>query len=197
MPLGFVSTAQRGQHFDLAKLAIKKLKRKDLALKGKNERQFEQSVVSYLQSSRLIQKNLITQVGKEEVEKITQASLFGFSHRPDASIGKDGTAIEIKVISGGQAARDILGQAIAYRMHYRFVILVLVDVTENNQIVKLCKDKKSKEFSLFTGLAETMNVFSIIGPDGRSKNVIFAPPLRKSNKIGESKKEQTAISEIN
>lgn len=197
MPLGFVSTAQRGQHFDLAKLAIKKLKRTNLALKGKTEKQFEQAVVSYLQSSKLIQKNLITQVGNEEVEKITQASLFGFSHRPDASIGKDGTAIEIKVISGGQAARDILGQSIAYRMHYRFVILVLVDVTENKQIVELCKDKKSKEYSLFTGLAETMNVFSIIGPDGPSKNVIFAPSLRKSNKIEKSKKEQTAISEIN
>lgn len=95
MPLGFVSTAQRGQHFDLAKLAIKKLKRTNLALKGKTEKQFEQAVVSYLQSSKLIQKNLITQVGNEEVEKITQASLFGFSHRPDASIGKDGTAIEM------------------------------------------------------------------------------------------------------
>lgn len=53
------------------------------------------------------------------MEKITKASLFGFIHRPDVSIGIDGTAIEIKVISTGQSVRDILGQAIAYRMHYR------------------------------------------------------------------------------
>jgi len=108
MPLGFVSGPRHGQHFDLAKLAIKKLKTANLVLKGKNEREFEQAVVGHLQSSPTIRKNLITQVGTDEVDKITQASLFGFSHRPDASIGKDGTAIEIKVISGGQSAREIL-----------------------------------------------------------------------------------------
>lgn len=175
MPLGFVSAAKRGQHFDLAKLAIKKLKSANLALKGKSEREFEQAVISHLQSSPTIRKNLITQVGTDEVDKITQANLCGFSHRPDASIGKDGTAIEIKVISAGQLARDILGQSIAFRMQYRFVIIVLIDGAEDRQIVELCKDEKSKEFSLFTGLAETMNVFSIIGPDGPSKNVAFAP----------------------
>ena len=175
MSMGFVSTAKRGQHFDLATLAIKKLKSANLALKGKSEREFEQAVIGHLQSSPTLRKNLITQVGTDEVEKIMQANLFGFCHRPDASIGNDGTAIEIKVISGGQSARDILGQSIAYRMQYRFVIIVLVDGTEDRKIVELCKDKKSKEYSLFTGLAETMNVFSIIGPDGPSKNVSFEP----------------------
>lgn len=175
MHLGFVSAAKRGQHFDLAKLAVKKLKSANLALKGKSEREFEQSVIGYLQSSPKIRKNIITQVGTDEVDKITPANLFGFSHRPDASIGKDGTAIEIKVISGGQSTRDILGQSIAYRMQYRFVIIVLVDGSEDRRLVDLCKNKKSTEFSLFTGLSETMNIFSIIGPDGPSKNVAFAP----------------------
>ena len=175
MPLGFISAAKRGQHFDLAKLAINKLKSANLALKGKSEHEFEQAVVSHLQSSPRIRKNLITQVGTDEVDKITQANLFGFSHRPDASIGKDGTAIEIKVISGGQSAREILGQSVAYRMQYRFVIIVLIDMSEDRHIVTLCKDKEKQEFSLFTGLAETMNIFSIIGPDGPSKNVAFAP----------------------
>jgi hypothetical protein len=173
--LGFVRAAKRGQHFDLVDLAIKKLRSANLALKGKSEHGFEQAIISHLQSSRIIRNNLITQVGTDEVEKITQANLFGFFHRPDASIGKDGTAIEIKVILGGQSARDILGQSIAYRMQYRFVIIVLVDGSKDRHIVELCKDKKSKEFSLFTGLAETMNVFSIIGPDGPSKNIAFAP----------------------
>jgi hypothetical protein len=68
-----------------------------------------------------------------------------------------------------------LGQSIAYRMQYRFVIIVLVDGTENKKIVELCKDKKSKEYSLFTGLAGAMNVFSIIGPDGPSRNISFEP----------------------
>mgnify|MGYP001278550782 CR=1 FL=1 len=175
MKLGFVSTAQHGQHFNLAKFAIKKLRKVNLALKGKSEKEFEQAVVSFLQSSKQLRNNLITQVGTDEVEKITQASLFGFSHRPDASIGKDGTAIEIKVVTGGQSARDILGQSIAYRMHYRFVILVLVDGTEDRHIVELCKNKRTREHSLFAGLAKTMNIFSIIGPAGPSKNISFTP----------------------
>lgn len=175
MHLGFVSSAKRGQHFDLAKLAIRKLKSANLAIKGKSEREFEQAVVGHLQSSPKIRKNLVTQVGTDEVDKIVPANLFGFSHRPDAAIGVDGTAIEIKVISGGHSTRDILGQSIAYRMQYRFVIILLVDGSEDRLLVDLCKDKKSTEFSLLSGLAKTMNVFSVIGPDGPSKNVVFAP----------------------
>jgi hypothetical protein len=173
MSLGFVSAARRGQHYDLATFAVKKLKSANLALKGKNEREFEQAIVGHLQSSQKIRTNLITQVGTDEVDKITQAKLFGFAHRPDASIGLDGTAIEIKVIAGGQATRDILGQAIAYRMQYRFVILVLVDATEDRRLVSLCSDKNSNEYSLFTGMAASMNVYTIVGPMGQSKNVSF------------------------
>lgn len=61
------------------------------------------------------------------------------------------------------------------KVPYRFVIIVLIDGSADRQIVELCKDKKSKEFSLFSGLTETMNVFLKIGPDGPSKNVAFAP----------------------
>jgi hypothetical protein len=182
MRYGFISSSRHGQHYELAKLVLSKLKSANLALKGRSEREFEQAIVSHLQSSPAIRKNLITQVGTDEVDKITQANLFGFSHRPDASIGKDGTAIEIKIISGGQSTRDILGQSIAYRMHYRFVIIVLVDSSEDRQMVKLCKDKKSREFSLLTGLAKTMNIFSVIGPDGPSKNVAFAPSNRNTQR---------------
>ena len=99
--------------------------------------------------------------------------MFGFSHRPDVSIGIDGTAIEIKVISTGQSVRDILGQAIAYRMHYRFVILVLVDQTEDRKVVELCRSRESQEYSLLSGLSETMNIFTVVGPVDQSKNVAF------------------------
>ena len=175
MPFGFVSSARRGQHYDLAITSVKQLKSANLALKGKNEREYEHAIISHLQSKPKIRNNLITQVGTDEVDKITQAKLFGFSHRPDASIGIDGTAIEIKVISGGQATRDILGQAIAYRMQYRFVILVLIDTTEDHRLVTLCNDKNSSEYSLFTEMAELMNVFTIVGPISQSKNVCFLP----------------------
>jgi hypothetical protein len=154
--------------------ALKKLKGVNLLVKGKSERDFEYMIVSHLQSSRRLRKNIITQIGMEEVEKITKASLFGFSHWPDASIGNGGTAVEIKPIQGGPSIRDILGQAIAYRMHYRFVILVLVDQTPDRKVVELCRDKDSQEYCLLSGLADALNIFTIVGPVGQSKNVMFA-----------------------
>lgn len=175
MAYGFVSGARKGQHFDLVSFAMKKIKSTNLALKGRSEREFEQAIVGHLQSSPRLRANLITQVDSGEVDKITQAKLFGFSHRPDASIGNDGTAIEIKVVSGGQGARDILGQAIAYRMQYRFVILVLIDQTEDSRIVRLCENKESSEHSLFSEMAALMNVFTIVGPIAQSKNATFGP----------------------
>ncbi len=173
MSLGFFPGAKRGSHYQLAMFALKRLKAVNLLVKGQSESHFEHTIVSHLQSSPNLRRNLITQIGLDEVEKITKASLFGFSHRPDVSIGNDGTAIEIKVISTGQSVRDILGQAIAYRMHYRFVILVLVDQTEDRKVVELCCSKKSQEFSLLSGLAEAMNIFTVVGPVNQSKNVVF------------------------
>lgn len=60
-------------------------------------------------------------------------------------------------------------------MQYRFAIVVWVDQSEERHIVELSRDKNSKEFSLLSGLAETMTIFSIIGPAGPSKNIAFAP----------------------
>lgn len=173
MALGFASAAKRGQHYGLAIFAAHKLKSVNLMVKGQSERQFEMTVVSHLQASPRLRKNLITQIGVDEVEKITQATLFGFSHRPDISIGNDGTAIEIKVITSGQSVRDVIGQGLAYRMHYRFVILVLIDQTEDRQIVKLCRLKGSRESLLLSELAESMNILTIIGPLRQSRNIVF------------------------
>lgn len=174
MALGFASAAKRGQHYELAMFAASKLKSVNLLVKGHIEKQFEAAVVACLQASPRLRKNLITQIGVDEVEKITRASLFGFSHRPDISLGNSGTAIEIKVVATGQAVRDVLGQALAYRMHYRFVILVLIDQTNERQIVNLCRIRESQEHSLLSQLAESMNIFTIIGPLSQSRNIVFA-----------------------
>ena len=81
--------------------ALKKASKTNLLLKGQDEKNFEHTIVAQLQSSPRIRKNLITQIGVDEVQKMTKASLFGFSHWPDVSIGNSGTAIEIKVVQGG------------------------------------------------------------------------------------------------
>ena len=173
MALGFVPGAKRGKHYELAKFAMSRLRSANLLVKGQSESHFEQNIVSHLNASPKLRTNLITQIGINEVEKINKANLFGFSHRPDISIGNDGTAIEIKVISTGQGIRDILGQAIAYRMHYRFVILVLIDQTEGGKVIEPCRFKENQEYCLLSGLASAMNIFTVIGPLGPSKNLIF------------------------
>lgn len=173
MNLTFTPGPKHGRHYELAKLAVNKLKKVNLLVKGKSEKDFELTITSYLQSSPKLRHNLIAGVYKDEVEKITPAILFGFSHRPDLSIGIDGTAIEIKVISSGQSVRDLIGQAITYRMHYRFVILALVDQTGDQKLVELCRSKKSQEFRFLSELANTMNIFTVLGPLGQSKNVGF------------------------
>ncbi len=76
-------------------------------------------------------------------------------------------------MGGGQPLRELLGQAIAYRMHYRFVVLVLVDVTPARDIVELCKDKNSQEHALLSGLAGQLNIFSVVGPKAQNENIIF------------------------
>lgn len=196
MALGFASAAKRGQHYDLAMFAAHKLKSVNLLVKGQSERQFEMTVVSHLQASPRLRKNLITQIGVDEVEKITQATLFGFSHRPDISIGNGGTAIEIKVITSGQSVRDVLGQGLAYRMHYRFVILVLIDQTEDRQIVNLCRVKGSRERSLMSELAEAMNIFTIIGPLRQSRNIVFAGERQGKGNAGNVPTQSAPIAQM-
>ena len=181
MALGFAPNKKSGQHYDLAMFALQKASRVNLLLKGQTEKHFEYTIVSHLQSSRRLRKNLITQIGIDEVQKMTKATLFGFSHWPDVSIGNSGTAIEIKVVQGGPGVRDILGQAIAYRMHYRFVILVLIDQTEEGKIVELCRDKDSQEYQLLSGLANNLSIFTIVGPAGQSKNVVFSGRRRRAS----------------
>jgi hypothetical protein len=178
--LGFAPNKKSGQHYDLAMFALKKASKANLLLKGQTEKHFEYAIVAQLQSSPRLRKNLINQVGVDEVEKMTKASLFGFSHWPDVSIGNSGTAVEIKVVQGGPGVRDILGQAIAYRMHYRFVILVLIDQTPDRKIVELCQTKDSQEYQLLSGLANNLSIFTIVGPAGKAKNVVFSDRRRRN-----------------
>jgi len=183
MELGFVNTRRDGKHYDLAKFAFKRLRKINLSLKTNIEREYEQAVVSSLQSSKRLRNNLITQVADDEVEKITHANLFGFKHRPDATIGNSGTAIEIKLITRGSDIRDILGQGLVYRMTYRFVILVIADNTSDKIVVDICKKPSSKEYKFLRYLAEEFNIFSIIGPKAFANNIGFFP-------IIEGKKEE-------
>lgn len=175
MTYGFKRSHRNDAHYDLAREAGRQLKNGNLLKRSRNEREFEQAIVATLESSPELAKNLITQVGEREVDKVTQAHLFGFKHRPDIAIGNDGTAIEIKAVTRGYAVRDLIGQAFMYRVHYRFVLLVLVDQTPDRQIVQCCSDPESPEHRLLQDLSENLCIFSIVGPQDHGKNIVFLP----------------------
>ena len=171
--------ARRGTHYELAVFAARKIQKLNFALKAKSEAEYEVALTQSLNSSRKLKDYLITQKESEPVEKITPADVFGFRHRPDLTIGNDGTAIELKVIHNGQAIREALGQALCYRTWYRFVILVLLDLTKDKIMVNRCRDKTSNAYKLLQGLTD-MNIFTIVGPAGHGKNIAFLPLQRRA-----------------
>lgn len=175
MSLGQRRTSRKGRHYELALEAVKRLKRENFAIKAKTEKQFEYILVSCLNNSSKLRKNLITQTTENEVEKINRSRLFGFGHAPDVTIGNDGTAIELKVIYNGQSIRDAIGQAIFYRMSYRYAIIVLIDHTNDRVLIESCKTNKSKERQFLKSLCDEFNIFSIVGAVEQNKNIAFCP----------------------
>ena len=175
MSYGFMPSRRHGIHYDLALETLNMLEKVNVKLKNHTEKHFEHSVVSFLESNKNLKENLITQIGEEEVDKIEHSKLFGFRHRPDITIGNDGTAIEIKLINGSQDVRDILGQGLVYRMYYRFVIIFMIDNTSDKRIVEKCENNECQESELLNGLCDNFNVFTVIGPKKRSENLAFKP----------------------
>ncbi len=64
------------------------------------------------------------------------------------------------------------------------MILVVIDQTPECKIVELCQDKTSQEYRLLSGLADELNIFSIVGPLGQSKNVVFSGRRRVTREKG-------------
>ena len=162
-----------GKHFELMNLAYKKILSCNFAKKGGSERYYENTLTTLLETSHRLKNTLITQSNIEEIEKITQADFFAFRHRPDVTIGKDGTAIELKVVKRGLSVREAIGQAIFYRHAYRYVILVLLDMTKEQILYKTCKKRKSPEAHFLNELARQYYIFTIIAPHSKQKNIGF------------------------
>jgi len=160
---------RRGIHYELAKRAVRCLQRAEFPIRTKAERTLEHSMVSALQANDHIRPHLLTQLSDDPVEKVTHAKVLGFKHRPDATIGNDGTALELKMVATGQPLREALGQAIAYRMAYRFVVLVLIDKTPGKRMVKLASDSNSPGNKLLKAMAKEMGIFTVVAPRRNDK----------------------------
>lgn len=182
MTNGFRAMKRRGVHYDLARRAVECLRTTAFPAKTQKERVLEHTMVSSLMSVPAIRPHLITQLDDDPVDKVTHSEVLGFRHRPDATIGRDGTALELKMVRTGQPLREAIGQAIAYRVAYRFVVLVLIDRTPHRRMLELAADESMPGYELLTALAREMGIFTIVAPraDGRSRerhaydNIVFA-----------------------
>lgn len=172
MALEFKQAKRIGMHYDLAIEAVNCIRRGKFFLKGKKERDYENNLVAVLESSKKLKNNIIVKIYENQPETVTPSKLFGFKNYPDITIGNDGTAIELKVIRNSQSIRELLGQAICYRMNYRFAILVIVS-PEYPEIFSLCSDRKTHEYRFLKSLANEYNVFSVVGPGPKGENIIF------------------------
>ncbi len=172
MDYGFKKYSRVGTHYDLAMEAAKRIKKINFLIKHRDEKDVEHHLVSSLETYRNLKSHLITQINKEPVI-MTRAELFGFRHSPDVAIGDDGTAIELKLIKNSQSIREMLGQAMCYRVNYRFVILIFVAPETSCSFIKKCSEKRSNEHKLLNALSEDFGIFSVVGPTPDGKNLSF------------------------
>ncbi len=75
------------------------------------------------------------------------------------SIETDNVAIEVKLLKGTASFKEALGQAMIYRLGYRFVILVWVDTTKQKTYRKVMTNEKE---SAYLSALEDLNIFVII-----------------------------------
>lgn len=69
-----------------------------------DERKYEDRIASALQphfDDFIDQRNI--------QQTMTRVTIFAHDHRPDISIGKDGIAVEVKLINGGQSFLQAIG----------------------------------------------------------------------------------------
>jgi transposase len=160
----------------------------------------EHTMVSSLQMVPEIKRHLITQLQDDRIDKVTSSQLLGFRHRPDAAIGRNGTAIELKMVGTGQPLREAIGQAMAYRVGYRFVVLCLVDRTPERRLVNISADAADAGAHFLQALADEMGIFTVIAPraqPGRGMrhcfdNVVFLP--RRSGELANKDLQPTPAS---
>lgn len=156
--MGTFKKAKRGGNIYWNELqkAIGIIERINLNMKYEKESQFEDRISGALQPNF---DNFIDQ--RNIQQKMTRVTIFGHDHRPDMSIGIDGTAIEVKLGKTGQSFREAIGQSFIYRMNYRFVLIIMVDISKNKIYKEQFKDENCEEQKFIKELQEN-NIYMII-----------------------------------
>jgi len=153
----FKPAKRRGKHWEDLINVMEVVKKVPLELSTTLERKYEDRIAGAL--SIYFGDQFIDQRNTKQV--MTRISLFNHDHRPDLSIDSDGVAIEVKIAKTGQSFREAIGQAILYRIGYRFVLIVIVDRTKNKTYSSLINDENSTEHKFIKDLEEE-NIFCLL-----------------------------------
>ncbi len=130
---------------------------------GKVERDFEIGFANVLMATKKnFNSEVISQIDKSTTVKSVYC--FGKRHRPDITLDENGIAIELKFITYS-GLKDAIGQGYLYRLHYRFVFLILVISEERKGIYEdLCAGKEIDLEHTLQHLADNMNIFTYVVP---------------------------------
>jgi len=175
MRFGLMRADRKGEQFELALRAVRLIKNENFLLKADDEWTYANILGSKLQGSKKLKPHVNIHTEKDPEQKMIRVKAFAFDHLPDITIDNDGTAIEIKLIKSGSDLRDCLGQALIYRFAYRFVIMVLIDRTDNRAFVESLRKRASSEAELLRGFCDEFNAMTVIGPLDKFKNLAFVP----------------------
>ena len=152
---------REGKYWEDCEYTIKALFKLDLRRTEMKEKEFEDRVARFLgkqqfpSGERFIDHRTYHDAASEPV-------LFSSVHRPDMSIGTDGTAIEVKAANHGNNVKQAISQALFYRIGYRFVIVLLVDITNQGNIYAgLREHGNTQEVQFVDDLEEHLNIFVI------------------------------------
>ncbi len=150
-----------GKYWEDCEYAIKALSKLDLSKTEMTEKEFEDRVAWFL-GKQLFPGGEQFMDHRTHHDDASDIALFSSIHRPDMSIGSDGTAIEVKAADHGNKVKQAISQALFYRIGYRFVIVLLVDTTDHGDIYAgLRGHGNTPEVQFVDDLEEHLNIFVI------------------------------------
>ena len=166
--MGFQVGPRRSNVWDDVLALDKLIRTADFDITGKDEREFEfdlRSKIALYKKLGNIKGKFFSQLSKDA--SVRSVRIFGKNHRPDLTIDEDGIAIELKLLrSSLDGLKQSIGQAIFYRIRYRFVInLLVVDEKYKTVYEKACSEGEKDLEDICLELSKEMNIFTYIVPN--------------------------------
>ncbi len=150
-----------GKYWEDCEYTIKTLSKLDLSKTEMTEKEFEDRVAWFL-GKQLFASGERFIDHRTHHDAASEITLFSSVHRPDMSIGRGGTAIEVKAADHGNKVKQVISQALFYRIGYRYVIVMLVDTTDQGDIyADLREHGNTREVKFVDDLEKHLNIFVI------------------------------------